>query len=477
MNDLLRLGALRSRLALALVGVMLVSAAAALLVNRYMVQYPPDLRVVEDKALVALHIVWTALLLAWLGARTRLSAYTAQAPRTAAQAPHTAAPASGMAALSAAHWRRLIALPSGLFAVTAAAGLATAPVHGAIIALSSSSGESFASGGQLLALVQHTLLDATAALLLAVIIYSIGKIIVRAHLDSMPAARPASVAVRPFSMQLIVAFAGLAAFAAARFFVYVAGAQLAGQPVRMLVLFGLSGATMAAGAVIVLAATLHYQRNARGLTVSIRTLLRQQIGPDRRNVPIAADDETGELAIALNELQQRLGDEYGQLQQELKLSRTIRQTIMTAGQRRVGRWTLAVRPCADDMERPDGLDFYDMLDAPNGRSVAIVGVVPSGGAAGTLMISAVLALFRHEAAAADEAAAIAARLALAVRECFPDDDGVAFGIALVGGGEPQLFAPPSGRLRLERADQRTVLCTSTGGGAAIAVDRAPGGAL
>jgi serine phosphatase RsbU (regulator of sigma subunit)/anti-sigma regulatory factor (Ser/Thr protein kinase) len=111
--------------------------------------------------------------------------------------------------------------------------------------------------------------------------------------------------------------------------------------------------------------------------------------------PVIALDETGWLTGAWNQLQQRIKNEYEQVERNMKLAHAVQNRLLPLSPPPVGGAEIA-SVCRQSSDV--GGDFHDWLVLPGNRLCLAVGDVSGKGLPAALLMCAVMAGFRSEAA-------------------------------------------------------------------------------
>ncbi len=227
---------------------------------------------------------------------------------------------------------------------------------------------------------------------------------------------------------LLITYAGTFLIALLSLFQLIVTAREAGKGVNLYVFAGAAFFYFTAGLLLFGFVTLQFQRELRELIRRIRELVsggREGIGS---RMPVISGDETGELALAFNELQARIGREYESFERELKLAYNVQEKLLPPGDLTIGSYRIAAR-CRQS--RGVGGDFFDVLSLGPSRFAFMIGDVSGKGMPAALMMSALLLLFRAEVKRCGESAETLSRLNRQLCEAMGEEGSVSIGVGIV----------------------------------------------
>ncbi|MFD0959291.1 PP2C family protein-serine/threonine phosphatase [Paenibacillus chungangensis] len=143
----------------------------------------------------------------------------------------------------------------------------------------------------------------------------------------------------------------------------------------------------------------------------ITTKLYQLGGDDQtmpfQAVPLFSDDEVASLTIAFNQVQERLSAMYDEVAEQLALARDIQQRLLPAALPVTDPLQLAVycEPCYEV-----GGDFYDVIPIDDTKMIMAIGDVAGKGMSAAIVMTAILAGLREEAAKGGSSGQMMSRL-------------------------------------------------------------------
>lgn len=173
--------------------------------------------------------------------------------------------------------------------------------------------------------------------------------------------------------------------------------------------------------------TLQFRKELRGLISHIREIVkgRKQL---KGNMPVISNDEVGELAVALNELQARVNRDNNSLQKELKLAYNVQQKLLPPGDMTIGPYRITAR-CQPYHEV--GGDFFDVLSLSSSRFAVMIGDVSGKGMPAALLMSAQLQLFRSEVRRNGTPGEVLARMNRQLCEAMGEEGSITIGVGVI----------------------------------------------
>lgn len=229
---------------------------------------------------------------------------------------------------------------------------------------------------------------------------------------------------------LIIAYAGTFLVAMMNLLQFVIASDHRGQGVNSIAfavsflfyfLFGITVLSMIA---------MEFRRDLSAMIRSIRELVsgHRERGPLMDKIPVISRDEAGELAMAFNELREKVGHEYEELEKELKLAYNIQQQLLPpgdiiAGACRIFSWSRS--------EREVGGDLCDVVRLDETRTAIAIGDVSGKGMPAALVMSAAIVLFRSEIKRGGSSSEVLQRINRQLCEALGGESYVSLGIGLV----------------------------------------------
>ena len=145
-------------------------------------------------------------------------------------------------------------------------------------------------------------------------------------------------------------------------------------------------------------------------------------------MPVISNDEVGELAVALNELQARVNRDNKSLQKELKLAYNVQQKLLPPGDMTIGPYRITAR-CQPYHEV--GGDFFDVVSLSSSRFAVMVGDVSGKGMPAALLMSAQLLLFRSEVRRNGSPGEVLARMNRQLCEAMGEEGSITIGVGVI----------------------------------------------
>lgn len=283
---------------------------------------------------------------------------------------------------------------------------------------------------------------------LSLVHYGLLRLVVKRLLPVLPSADTSGLRFRSLRSPMIAAFVCAVLFVAFRLAGHVIHTASYDMPIRSvdLLMIALLAMLLVTAAFVVL--NVGFLRELRDTIGKLRQSSLMHRGDEllRRHVPVPSLYESGELALAYNELQERRAAEYGRLERQLKIAANVQQLLMPAGITRTQ--TLSAWGERQEQERV-GNCFYDLVVLDEGMIAVMEGYVSGEGMPAALVTAACLAAFRAECRAGAGPAEVRSRVEAHMRET---GDGrrfeVRIGFASADTGRLELSPPLPGGVRM-----------------------------
>lgn len=281
---------------------------------------------------------------------------------------------------------------------------------------------------------------------LSLVHYGLLRLVVKRLLPVLPSVDTSGLRFCSLRSPMIAAFVCAVLFVAFRLAGHVIHAASYDMPIGSmdLLIIALLAMLLATAAFVVL--NVGFLRELRDTIGKLRQSLMHR-GDEllRRHVPVPSLYESGELALAYNELQERRAAEYGKLERQLKIAANVQQLLMPGGITRTK--TLSAWGERQEQERV-GNRFYDLVVLDEGMIAVMEGYVSGEGMPAALITAACLAAFRAECRAGAGPADVRSRVEAHMRET---GDGrrfeVRIGFASADTGRLELAPPLPGGVR------------------------------
>ncbi len=179
---------------------------------------------------------------------------------------------------------------------------------------------------------------------------------------------------------------------------------------------------------ILLLLVRNYRQELREMIGGMQSLLTGDRSKLRGRMPVLSGDESGELASAFNEIQRLLSREYEELDRQMSLAFRVQQRLLPQSLRHFGKFSVEAL-CLPHKEV--GGDLCDIVELPDRRFAALIGDVSGKGAPASLIMSAVMMLFRVESRRGGSAGELLDRLNRTLFGTLPDSMYVTAGIAII----------------------------------------------
>ncbi|WP_409344498.1 PP2C family protein-serine/threonine phosphatase [Paenibacillus sp. MBLB4367] len=325
-------------------------------------------------------------------------------------------------------WRRLNRFPAEVTGMVAGYGLAVTQLTQIVRVSTTTDG---APGGFWIDYGKSTLFNLSTVLMLALAYYCLLQLALRRYavelkITELPTGRSST-----FVLPIAVSFGGIMAFIGTRVIWYAYDRSSSALPVAVSGMLLVTLATVGLGSLLFVTVTKVFFNDVNGIVGELRRLLRKPRGELHRSIPIAAEDETGKLALAFNALQARLNREYEQMEKDVRLAEGVLRQLLP--QRELQLPSLAVTFGVPPASVVTG-DLYDAISVDEHRTALVIGRVAGSGMPAALIISAMLVLVRAEVSNGGRVGDVLDRLRSHLSDALPEGMPAAFGICIVDTG-------------------------------------------
>lgn len=126
-----------------------------------------------------------------------------------------------------------------------------------------------------------------------------------------------------------------------------------------------------------------------------RNLLQLEFNEGNRlpPIPIVSPYEAGELALAFNRLQDTFNQEYSRMRGEIELARNVHKQLFSPLSLTIGQWRISAG--GHDAAKADG-SFFHLIRLNDRRAVMLGGAIAGSELSASLVMSAVLMMFRAQ---------------------------------------------------------------------------------
>ncbi|MFC5650488.1 SpoIIE family protein phosphatase [Paenibacillus solisilvae] len=189
----------------------------------------------------------------------------------------------------------------------------------------------------------------------------------------------------------------------------------------------IAGFYLAIGLLIFGFVTMQFRQELRSLIRHIRALVDERKHLSA-SMSVISNDEAGELAVVLNQLQSRVNRDYESLEKELKLAYNVQQKLLPPGDMTIGSYRITAR-CQPYNEV--GGDFFDVVSLSSSRFAVMIGDVSGKGMPAALLMSAQLLLFRSEIRRNGSPGEVLARMNRQLCEAMGEEGSITIGVGVI----------------------------------------------
>jgi|GEM_PF-1520317 len=287
-------------------------------------------------------------------------------------------------------------------------------------------GSAWSGGGRWLVPVADAAAGLTAGLMLLFPARSFIRDSVSAPVRTAPQGGRTTIFI-PFA----ITYAGILLLAVLGILQAAEAARLGGRQLEPAKLAAAAGAYGAVGLLLFVLAAAEVRKDLLTMIHGIRRLVQGSGERLTESMPVLSRDEVGELAIAFNELHERIAAEYEELQRELILASRVQMKLLPPRDVRFGDCSVSAR-CSPAHEI--GGDLYDAVAMEGGRFALLIGDVSGKGVPAALVVSAFLVQFRSEIKRGGGPGELLERINRQLYDAVGDAGTVTAGLAVVDAG-------------------------------------------
>ncbi len=323
------------------------------------------------------------------------------------------------------HWQRMIVFPKNMFWFTLAFGMIVSQIY-QVSELTS--GISRGSGVQnvWIQYVKSTLFNGTVFLMIAMVFYSLSKLILRPYVRTFSVFETDQIRFTTFFRPVVVTGACLYIIVIVRFIWYIVDSLMSGRPIQVAVMLVFSSIALIVGTALLYVLLLHFRSGMSLMTGRIGSLIDGRAKNLQDEMPLTSMDEVGELAAVYNRLRARMFREYTALQKEMEWTAELQQKLFPADEGRREGYRFRIE------SRMDGVGkeiLYDWCEH-EGNTAFLFGFVEGTGMPAALAMTSAMVLFRTEIQNGERAADALARLNESLSELLQSEVTVHMGIAV-----------------------------------------------
>ncbi|MDT3705111.1 MAG: PP2C family protein-serine/threonine phosphatase [Thermincola sp.] len=324
-------------------------------------------------------------------------------------------------------WNRLINFPNEVFWGMVVFALINSPLFhiGQHLAL----GQSLINWDrfQIYSDIKSFFFEQAICLMLAILFYIFTRRIIRPYLLTLPGQGLTGLKQSTFMKPLMITFCSILLITVFSISWYVLRTVLLDKPLEFPVLLGIGGFNVIFGFFILAILASEFRRELMLLLKAMSSLLGEERAKLHGKIPVISRDEVGGLGTVFNQLQERILEEYREIDTDLRLAYSVQQRLLPKAEQRFGQFSIAG---ACQPSREVGGDFFDMLNLDQHRFVVITGDVSGKGMPAALLMSALLTLFRATVRQYRSAEEVLNQMNLTIEEIVQGDMFLTLGIAV-----------------------------------------------
>lgn len=296
---------------------------------------------------------------------------------------------------------------------------------------------------------------------LAILLFTLIRRLLRPYILKLSQEEIPNFIPSSFIKPLILSFTSLLIICVLRPIKYVIYRVITDKPIEPSGLLLVAFTTVLYALILYFLLIWQYRKELRSLIQGILSLLEGNRSWLKRRIPIMSTDEMGELGTAFNTLQEKISQNYEEVEQEIQLAYQVQQKLLPPSLHNLGHYEIAAT-CQPAKEV--GGDLYDILPLDSHRFALITGDVSGKGMPAALMMSAVLALFRAEVRRGGSAGEVLTRLNRSVVETLQQGNMfITLGVGIIDRDTNTLEYASAGHMSpyiLRRQNPITIPCSS-----------------
>lgn len=329
-------------------------------------------------------------------------------------------------------WLRLIQFPGEMFRGMIIFGwVAAPPFHLAVL---------WAAGLQfndleqkhLWNLMKSFLFEQTLVLILAILLYTMIRRLLRPIIISLPSESLKEFPRATFLRPLVMSFISLVLITILSPAIYVFRILSEKETLNPWLMLSISGFALFFGVTVFLLLVWQFRDELQVLIRGILSLLEGDRLWLHRRVPIMSQDEVGRLGIAFNQLQEHIAKEYEHMQRDMQLAFKVQQRLLPKTRHQMGNYQVAA--ICEPVKEVGG-DFFDIIQLNEECFAIVIGDVSGNGMPAALIMSAMLVLLRTEIRRGGTAGEVLTRLNHAAVDTLQGDMSVTLGIGIFDKGK------------------------------------------
>lgn len=324
-------------------------------------------------------------------------------------------------------WKRLIKFPGEMFWGMVIFGLISGPLFHLANLRTAGRKLNDLDMKYLWALMKSLLFEQTLVLILAILIFTMIRRLLRPIIINLPSESLKELSGGTFLKPLAVCFTSLMLITILSPAMYVFRMLSEGKVINPWLMLSIAGFALFFGITIFLLLVWQFRDELQVFIRGMLSLLEGDRAWLHRRVPIISQDEIGRLGIAFNQLQEHIATEYENVQREMQLAFKVQQRLLPQTHHQMGNYHVAAM-CEPVKEV--GGDFFDIIQLNEERFAVVIGDVSGHGMPAALIMSAMLVLLRTEIRRGGTAGEVLTRLNHVAVDTLQGDMSVTLGIGI-----------------------------------------------
>jgi len=340
-------------------------------------------------------------------------------------------------------WQKLLYFPSEMFWSMVVFGLLAGPLFHIIDLLLRGRSIAMLTQWEWLSQFKSFFYEQTFVLMLAILLYTFVRRLLRPYILQLPIDAMNEMKSRTLVYHFTIIFSSLFLVTLFSILWYVFNRSLRGESIDLWVLLGITGFTILFSCLIFTVHILEFRREIRIFINRIYSLLNSERKAIHAKIPVLSRDETGQLSLVFNRLQERIQHEYEDIERDLQLANAVQQKLLPSPYEIIDCFQIAA---SFQPYKEIGGDFYDLIQLDQGRFAAVIGDVSGKGMPAALVMSATLVLLRTEIKRGGTPGEILKRVNQELEEVVQGEMFVTLGLGMIDTKNMRLTYASAGHL-------------------------------
>ncbi|MBP1933497.1 PP2C family protein-serine/threonine phosphatase [Ammoniphilus resinae] len=340
-------------------------------------------------------------------------------------------------------WQRLLYFPSETFWSMVIFGLLAGPLFHIFDLLLRRRSIAMLTQWEWLSQIKSFFYEQAIVLMLAILLYTFIRRLLRPYILQLPVETMKEMKPRTLVYHFAIIFSSLFLVSLFSILWYIFNRSLQGKSIDLWVLLAITGFITLFSCSIFTVHVLEFRREIRIFIDRIYSLLNSERKSIHAKIPVMSRDETGQLSLVFNRLQERIQHEYEDIERDLQLANAVQQKLLPSPYATFEHFQVAA---SFQPYKEIGGDFYDLIQFSPQRFAFVIGDVSGKGMPAALVMSATLVLLRTEIKRGGTPAEILERVNKELEEIVQGEMFVTLGLGMIDTQNKNLRYASAGHL-------------------------------